>query len=139
RLFNLSALSSGHQGPKSRSGFYSWIDRTYSAILGLALRNRPWVVVGAALVMLSSLPLYRMVRQEFTPANTDEGEFEIGITAPEGTSLTAMNDVLRGVEQELRSLPPVRVLLASIGACRIGALTHARVYIRIPPPDERRF
>src|SRR5438876_179448 len=67
RLFNLGALSSGQQGPKSRSGFYSWIDRTYSAILGLALRNRPWVVVGAALVMLSSLPLYRMVRQEFTP------------------------------------------------------------------------
>ena len=139
RLFNLSALSSGHQGPKSRSGFYSWIDRTYSAILGLALRNRPWVVVGAALVMLSSLPLYRMVRQEFTPANTDEGEFEIGITAPEGTSLTAMNDVLRGVEQELRSLPPVRVLLASIGAGRMGGVNYARVYIRIPPHHERRF
>src|SRR6266566_3727439 len=120
RLFNLSALSSGHQRPKSRSGFYSRIDRTYSAILGLALRHRLLVVSGAALVMLSSLPLYRMVRQEFTPANTDEGEFEIGLTAPEGTSLTAMNDVLRGVEQELRSLPSVRVMLASIGAGRMG-------------------
>ena len=63
RLFNLSELSPGHQGPKSRSGFYSWIDRSYSAILGLALRHRPWVVIGAALVMLSSIPLYRMVRQ----------------------------------------------------------------------------
>src|SRR5438876_10352556 len=67
RLFNLGALSSGQQGPKSRSGFYSWIDRIYSAILGLALRHRLLVVSGAALVMLSSLPLYRMVRQEFTP------------------------------------------------------------------------
>src|SRR5947208_3079569 len=139
RLFNFSELSGGHQGPKSRSGFYSWIDRIYSAILGLALRHRPLVVIGAALVMLSSLPLYRMVRQEFTPANTDEGEFEIGITAPEGTSLTAMNDVLRGVEQELRSLPPVRVLLASIGAGRMGGVNYARVYIRIPPHHERRF
>jgi len=133
RLFNLSALSSGHQRPKSRSGFYSRIDRTYSAILGLALRHRLWVVSGAALVMLASLPLYRMVRQEFTPANTDEGEFEIGITAPEGTSLTAMDDVLRGVEQELRSLPPVRAMLASIGAGRMGGVNYARVYIRIPP------
>src|SRR5882724_10401008 len=139
RLFNLSALSSGHQRPKSRSGFYSRIDRTYSAILGLALRHRLWVVSGAALVMLASLPLYRMVRQEFTPANTDEGEFEIGITAPEGTSLTAMDDVLRGVEQELRSLPPVRVMLASIGAGRMGGVNYARVYIRIPPHHERRF
>src|SRR5438034_9751814 len=44
RLFNLGALSSGDQGPKSRSGFYSWIDRVYSAILGLALRHRVLVV-----------------------------------------------------------------------------------------------
>src|SRR5213593_1906798 len=139
RLFNLGALSSGHQCPKSRSGFYSWIDRIYSAILGLALRHRPLVVIGAALVMLSSLPLYRMVRQEFTPANTDEGEFEIGLTAPEGTSLTAMDDVLQRIEQELRSMPQLRVMLASIGAGRMGGVNYARVYIRIPPHHERRF
>src|SRR6266571_2323161 len=139
RLFSLGALSSGHQGPKSRRGFYSWIDRVYSAILGLALRHRAVVVIGAALVMLSSFPLYRMVRQEFTPANTDEGEFEIGITAPEGTSLTAMDDVLRSVEQQLRALPSVRVMLASIGAGRMGGVNYARVYIRIPPHHERRF
>jgi HAE1 family hydrophobic/amphiphilic exporter-1 len=139
RLFNLGALSGGHQGPKSRSGFYSWIDRIYSTILGLALRHRVLVVSGAALVMLSSLPLYRMVRQEFTPGNTDEGEFEIGLTAPEGTSLTAMDDVLQRVEQELRSLPAVRVMLASIGASRMGGVNYARVYIRIPPHHERRF
>src|SRR5436190_24203493 len=80
-----------------------------------------------------------MVRQEFTAANTDVGEFEIGITAPEGTSLTAMNDVLREVEQELRDLPSVRVMLASIGAGRMGGVNYARVYIRIPPHHERRF
>ncbi len=139
RLFNLGALSSGQQGPKSRSGFYSWIDRIYSAILGLALRHRLLVVIGAALVMLSSLPLYRMVRQEFTPANTDEGEFEIGLTAPEGTSLTAMDDVLQRIEQDLRSMPQLRVMLASIGASRMGGVNYARVYIRIPPHHERRF
>ena len=139
RLFNFREISGGHQGPKSRSGFYSWIDRFYSAMLGLALRHRPWVVMGAALVMLSSFPLYRMVRQEFTPGNTDEGEFEIGITAPEGTSLTAMDDVVQRIEQELRTLPAVRVMLASIGAGRMGGVNYARVYIRIPPHHERRF
>jgi HAE1 family hydrophobic/amphiphilic exporter-1 len=139
RLFNLGTLSGGHHGPKSRAGFYSWIDRAYTAILGLALRHRPWVVIGAALVMLSSFPLYRMVRQEFTPGNTDEGEFEIGLTAPEGASLTAMDDVLQRVEQELSTLPPVRVMLASIGASRMGGVNYARVYIRLPPHHERRF
>jgi HAE1 family hydrophobic/amphiphilic exporter-1 len=139
RLFHFSAVSGGHQGPKSRSGFYSWIDRIYTAILSLTLRHRVPVVIGASLVMLSSFPLYRMVRQEFTPANTDEGEFEIGLTAPEGTSLTAMDGVLQRIEQELRSLPQLRVMLASIGAGRMGGVNYARVYIRIPPHHERRF
>jgi HAE1 family hydrophobic/amphiphilic exporter-1 len=139
RLFNLGTLSGGQHGPKSRSGFYAWIDRVYLAILSLALRHRVSVVVGASLVMLSSFPLYRMVRQEFTPGNTDEGEFEIGLTAPEGTSLTAMDDVLQHIEEELRAMPQVRVMLASIGASRMGGVNYARVYIRIPPHHERRF
>src|SRR5206468_7362768 len=139
RLFSLSGLSGGQQGPKSRSGFYSWIDRSYSAILGVAIRHRLLVATGAALVMFASIPLYRMVRQEFTPANTDEGEFEIGITAPEGTSLAAMDEVLQRVEQELRAMPQIRVMLASIGAGRMGGVNYARVYIRIPPHHERRF
>src|SRR5206468_7342758 len=126
-------LSGGHQSPKSRGGFYAWIDRTYSAILGRALRRRLFVVTGAALVMLSSFPLYKMVRQEFTPANTDEGEFEVGLTAPEGTSLTAMDGVLQRVEQELRALPQIRVMLASIGAGRMGGVNYARLYLRIAP------
>src|SRR5205823_10895706 len=78
-------------------------------------------------------------RQEFTPANTDEGEFEVGLTAPEGTSLTAMDGVLQRVEQELRSLPQIRVMLASIGAGRMGGVNYARVYLRIAPHRERRF
>jgi len=139
RLFSLSQVTGGQHGPRSRSGFYAWIDRAYAWVLGWAMGHRSLVVIAAVVVMASTIPLYHLVRQEFTPGNTDEGEFEIGLTAREGTSLVAMDEVLKRVEAELRSLPEIRVMLASVGSGRMGGVNNARVYLRIPPHRERRF
>ena len=58
------------------------------------------VIAGVALAFaVSSVPLYRMVRQEFIPSGVDEAEFEVGITAPEGTSVAAMNEVAIGARK----------------------------------------
>ena len=42
-------------------------------------------------------------------------QFHGGITAPEGTSLTSMNEAMLAVESELRATPGVRTVLASAG------------------------
>ena len=44
-----------------------------------------------------------MVRQEYIPTNVDEGEFEMSVSAPEGTSLAAMQEVLDRVYAELKT------------------------------------
>jgi len=50
--------------PKSRTGFYRWVDGFYTAILKKALVFR-WLVAALALaVITSSVPLYKWVRQE---------------------------------------------------------------------------
>src|SRR5919205_176153 len=59
--------SGGHQAADSRKGFYRWIDRGYTAMLAFAMRHRVAVSVLAALVIVSSVPLYRAVKQEFIP------------------------------------------------------------------------
>jgi hydrophobe/amphiphile efflux-1 (HAE1) family protein len=155
RLFNLRKLKGranhnpdrphgpdqqdGHGLARSRGGFYARIDRGYTVSLGWAMRHR-WVVVGlAALVMLSAVPLYKIVPQEFVPRNTDEGEFEVRLTAREGTSLEAMESVARNVEAELQSMPQIRVLQASAGGGRISGVNQARIYARLAPFEERRF
>jgi HAE1 family hydrophobic/amphiphilic exporter-1 len=63
--------------------------------------------------MASSVPLYRLVKQEYIPSNVDEAEFNVIVNAPEGTSLTAMDKIMQAIESDLRTTPGVRIVLAS--------------------------
>ena len=107
--------------PRSRSGFYGRIDRGYMRVLRWALAHRLVVAGLAALVIASSVPLYKVVRQEYLPSNVDEGEFDVRVTAPEGTSLAAMNRVALRVEEELRAIPGVRLVLGTAGSGFLGS------------------
>jgi hydrophobe/amphiphile efflux-1 (HAE1) family protein len=123
----------------SRAGFYRWIDRGYERALGWAMAHRLAIVVIAGLIMVSSIPLYRMAPQEFTPRSMDEGEFEVSITAPEGTSIRAMEGVAEQLEAELSKVKAARVLLITTGGGNFEGVNRARAYIRLPPHDERVF
>ena len=124
----------------SRSGFYRYLDRFYASTLGWSMRHRWLVAVVALLVMATSVPLYKAVRQEYVPSNTDEGEFDVNVTAPEGASLTAMNAVAAQVEEELRAVRGVRLVLASAGGGGFfGSVNQARFYVRLAPHRERVF
>lgn len=127
-------------GASSRGGFYTRIENLYLKTLGFALRHRIGTGLVALAVICSSIPLYKSVRQEYTPGNADEGEFEIRLTAPEGTALQAMNQAAEAVERELKSVPGVRLVLASAGGGGfLGSLNQARIYVRLLPHDERLF
>src|SRR5262249_11131815 len=71
----------------SRSGFYAWIDRGYTWTLAWSMRHRAIFAVVALGVVVSSWPLYRLVKQEYVPSDVDEAEFEMIIVGPEGMSL----------------------------------------------------
>ncbi len=140
RLFNLGEVAqTTHGGPKSRGGFYGWLERLYMAVLGFCMKWRFAVLVLAIGVMASSIPLYQSLRQEFTPGNTDEGEFEIGLTAKEGTSLTQMDEVALMAERELRAMPQLILVQGGIGSSRIGGANSARFFVRLAPHKERVF
>src|SRR5439155_15047209 len=68
RLLNRDAAKAGggHAGQaKSRSGFYGWLDRRYTAMLRFVMAHRAFVSVAAVLVILSAVPLYKLVHQEY--------------------------------------------------------------------------
>ena len=145
RLLRVEDAGAGHdasgdeRSASSRRGFYAWIDKGYSRILAFAMRHRLVVSVVAVLVIASSVPLYRMVKQEYIPTDVDEAEFEVGVTAPEGTSLAVMNEAMLAIENEIRSTPGVRLVLASAGGSFLGSVNQGGAYVRIAPHEERTF
>ncbi len=146
RLLRAEDAAAGHAGhhdtvssAASRRGFYALIDRSYTSLLQLAMRHRAVVAVIAIAVALSSIPLYRVVKQEYIPSDVDEAEFDVNCNAPEGTNIDAMNDAVLAVEKDLLSTPGVRLILSSSGGSFLGAVNQAGVYVRIAPHEERVF
>jgi len=139
RLLRADQPAGRHGQARSRSGFYGRLDRAYTRLLVWAMEHRPVVAVIALAVALSAVPLYGFVRQEFVPSGVDEGEFEVRFTAPEGTSIGAMNEALQALERELRGLSGVRLVLASVGGGFLGNVNQGEIYIRLAPHEERVF
>jgi HAE1 family hydrophobic/amphiphilic exporter-1 len=136
RLLKVDHLG-GHKG--SRRGFYLRLENAYLSLLGWSLHRRAIVIAIAAVVMIATVPLYRMVGQEYIPTNVDEGEFEMSVSAPEGTSLAAMQNVLIRVYDELKTLPGVRHVVTIAGTGYLQAVNNSRVYVRLDDIEDRVF
>src|SRR5690349_22201597 len=68
------------------SALFRPMDVLYTRILSWSLAHRAVVAGLAALVLLSSVPLFMVANKNFLP-NDDQSEFEVSVRAPEGTSI----------------------------------------------------
>ncbi len=137
RLIRVSDAKGGHDEPASRRGFYRYIDGAYTWMLAFAMRHRLAVALVAIATVLTSVPLYRAVKQEFIPTNVDEAEFEVSVNGPEGTNLAVMNEVITAMEKEILETPGVRLVLSSAGGGFLGGVNQGNAYVRIAPHEER--
>ena len=123
----------------SRGGFYAVLDRRYMGILAFAMRHRLATLLLAIGIIVSSFPLYELVRQEYIPGNVDEAEFDVNVTAPERASLAATDEVMQAIETDLSTTPGVRLVLSSVGGSAYSNVNQGRIYIRVAPHAERTF
>ncbi len=137
RLIRVSDVKGGHDAPASRRGFYRYIDSAYSSMLAFAMRHRIAVALVSLAIVLTSVPLYRSVKQEFIPTNVDEAEFEVSVNGPEGTNLAVMNEVITAMEKDILETPGVRLVLSSSGGSFLGGVNQGSAYVRIAPHEER--
>ncbi len=126
-------------GPASRRGFYQWIEGPYLWLLRLSMRHR-WVVLGLSIaVILANIPLYKLVKQDYIPTNVDESEFEISVTAREGSSLAAMDETIAAVERELKDVSGIELVLATVGTRGFGGVNRGELYVRLADITTRSF
>jgi hydrophobic/amphiphilic exporter-1 (mainly G- bacteria), HAE1 family len=139
RLLRGQDAHASHGDPKSRKGFYGFIDRNYSSMLAFSMRHRVVVSVLGLLVILSSIPLYKNVSQEYIPSDVDEAEFEINVNGPEGASLAAMDEVMRRIEKDLKETRGIVTVLTEVGGNRSGGVNNGEAYIKIASHEQRTF
>ena len=68
--------------------------------LRFSMKHRYLVALLGVAVIAFSVPMYRLIRQDYLPTNVDDGQFEVRAVAPEGMSLAAMDDLMQTVERQ---------------------------------------
>ncbi|MEY2933572.1 MAG: putative rane protein, partial [Pseudomonadota bacterium] len=123
----------------SRAGFYARIDRAYGAALAWSMQRRLWVSLLGVAVVLSSVPLFGLVKTEYIPSDVDEAEFEVRVSAPLNSSIAAMDQVVRQLDGDVRSVRGVQHVLVDAGGGFGGGVSQANLQVRLVPHEERIF
>jgi HAE1 family hydrophobic/amphiphilic exporter-1 len=129
----------GAGGPASRRGFYHWLEVGYLACLKFSMRHRWLVLLISLAVVAANVPLYGLVKQDYIPTNVDESEFEVRLTALEGASLGAMDEAMGIAEREVREVPGVELLLATVGSRGLASVNRGEIYVRLADITTRSF
>ena len=117
--------------------FFRPLDHGYTAILKWSLAHRAAIAGIAVLVLLSSVPLFMVANKNFLP-NDDQSEFEVGLRAPEGTSLDATEIIANRIAARIRRLPEVAYTLVSVADDPAATQNSGTVYVRLKAVDERK-
>ena len=119
------------------SRFFRPLDQGYTAILQWSLNHRGIVAGVAVLVLSSSVPLFMVANKNFLP-NDDQSEFEVGLRAPEGTSLDATEIIANRIATRIRRLPEVAYTLVSVADDPAQTQNAGTVYVRLKAVGERK-
>ncbi len=135
----LKPIDKKHDQAGSRQGFYSWIEAGYMRTLEWSLRARWLVLLLSVGVIASNFWLYGLVKQDYIPTNVDESEFEVGITAKEGTSIAAMSDLMVLAENRVRDIDGVSLVLSTVGSRGLGSVNRGEMFVQLNGLESRTF
>jgi HAE1 family hydrophobic/amphiphilic exporter-1 len=125
-----------HVHDSKHSKIFGPVDRIYTRMLEWSMAHRGTVTALAVIVLLSSVPMFRIVNINFTPQD-DQSEFDVSLRAPEGTSLEATEVTANRVAAAIRQIPEVVYTMITVAGDSAGTLNTASIYVRLKPIDER--
>ena len=124
----------------SKSNNEFWIltqaNNAYRAMLLWSMGHRWVIAVICLLVMASSVPLMNMVGKDFLPVD-DQGEFEVIVRLPPGSSLEGTDATMSQLEGEVRQLPGFKSVLTTIGADQLRKVDRGFILVGLTSDKER--
>ncbi|MCT4565676.1 MAG: efflux RND transporter permease subunit [Maledivibacter sp.] len=94
---------------------FAKVESVYKKILKWALGHRKSTVGIAIIIFLGSMASVGMVGAEFFPT-TDEGQFAVNISLPEGSELNNTHGVVLEIEKDLEGIEEIETVFSTIGS-----------------------
>lgn len=119
--------------------FLTSLENGYKNVLHTALRHRPTVVLGAAVLLGAVLALLPYIGAELMPS-TDEGEVRVEVEMEVGTRLDLLNRQFLVIEKIVNeNVPEIRNMVVNVGGSRwYGGGGHTGdIRIALVPQSER--
>ena len=127
----LRLTDAGHKGSKQR-GFYVAMDGVYDHMLRWSLKHRFVMFLIAFAVTASVVLLYPRIGRELVP-DDDQGEFNVGLSLPKGTSLQRTVEYTQEIEGLIRNLPEVQTVFTNFSP------NYASYFVTMTPLETRKI
>jgi HAE1 family hydrophobic/amphiphilic exporter-1 len=118
------------------SGFYRYIDGTYTWLLKFSMGHRWLIILLCVLVFISIIPLFMFVGKNFLPVD-DQSQYEVSIRAPEGYSLQATSVLFERIASDIRKLDGVTDTLTTIGGGQQQVVNNGTIYVKLSDIKDR--
>jgi HAE1 family hydrophobic/amphiphilic exporter-1 len=115
---------------------FEWLANRYRYVIGWTLRHRLVTLLVTSGIFIGSLFMVPLVGAEFVP-NTDEGRFQIDVSAPVGSSLDYTTAKVRQVEKALKEFPEVETLYSTVNTGATVGKHRAAVLVGLVPFSAR--
>jgi len=125
-----SSDAGSHADHSKSKGFYAWMDRSYGRMLKFSLHHRLAMLVVALAVTASAAYFYPKIGRELVPED-DQGEFNVSLNLPTGTSFQRTQDYFQELEPTLRKLPAVQTVFTNINS------GQANFFVGMIPLEDR--
>jgi HAE1 family hydrophobic/amphiphilic exporter-1 len=105
---------------------FDWNDRFYARTLDWVLRHKVLTALGATLLFLASLALGSRLGSEFAPRE-DRNQLIANLEYAPGTSLATASERSAALERQVRALPGVTAVYATVGYLEDARMVRWRV------------
>ena len=131
----------GRMRPESEHPVSKRMIAAYAPVVRFAARRRGWVILTAALLLASAVPVFLQLGSEFMPP-LNEGTILHMPTAPPGISEAEAGAVLQEMNRELKQIPEVATVFGKIGRAKTATdpapLSMVETVITLKPESEWR-
>lgn len=143
-LIRAKDIGGKEKSEQAKSGFINKIGAAvgniYPSILKWALGHKKTVIILTSVLIVGSLILIPYVKIEFMPA-MDQGEINISLTMPNGTSAEETYKVAAAIEEYMMQMPDTEMISTTIGGGDMMGGTSSSnagtIYARLVPLKDR--